>query len=369
MMGTPNLLLLALIGAGWCGVLVTCEFTLGTDASPFLCYGEGGLWCGGDANVGSNGVLNLTPDDRTKPQHHVRTVGMALVSSPIDMRGYLYGWKSFRTHFTFRIEPIHPPGDGLAFVMLGSKEMGTEGGNLGVYNRSGWQNVQTVAIEFDTYQNSDYEDINANHVGIDFQTARSNIARDASAGDISLAGGEVIHAWIDYSAVDEQLEVRIGLDGRKPRDLFLSYSVALSEIFSGPVYVGFAGSNSVFCYCHSFYSILYWTFETFWEFHPLHFLLGIISFVVLLVLVKFLHCDRSVSSSDYQSNNLPATATYKRLSDPPPVEDCPAIAPREFSFRKLQFVTDGFNHIHRETKSVLIYKGTLRMRIGPLWSS
>ncbi|BBN10697.1 hypothetical protein MPTK1_5g05690 [Marchantia polymorpha subsp. ruderalis] len=237
MMGTPTLLLLVLIGAGWCPNLVTYEVTLGTDASPFLCNEEGSLWCAGDANVGYKGVLHLTPNDRTKPQEYVETAGMALVSSPIDMRGYLYGWQSFRTHFTFKIEPIYSlvPGDGLAFVMIGSKEMGSAGGNLAVYNRSGWQIVQTVAIEFDTYQNTDLEDKNANHVGVDFQTTRSNISRDASEGGISLAGGEVIHAWIDYSAVDEQLEVRIRLDGRKPRDPFISYSVALSEIFSGPV--------------------------------------------------------------------------------------------------------------------------------------
>ncbi|BBN10692.1 hypothetical protein MPTK1_5g05640 [Marchantia polymorpha subsp. ruderalis] len=348
MMDTPKLLLLVLIGAGWCGVLVTCEFTFGTDASPFLCNEEDSLWCAGDANVGSNGVLNFTPDDKMKPQEYVQTAGMALVSSPIDMRG-----KSFRTHFTFRIERMYPlgPGDGLAFVMLGSKVKGCAGRNFGAYDCSGWQIVQMVAVEFDTYQNIDIGDINANHVGVDFQSIRSKISRDASEGGISLAGGEVIHAWIDYSAVYGQLEVRIRLDGRKPRDPFLSYSVALSDIFSGPVYVGFAGSNGVY-YCQSFYSILYWTFRTFWEFPPLNLLRAIISLVVLFVFVIF--------------NKVPRE---NPLSDRLPPEDSPAVSPREFSFRKLKFDTHGFIHWIRINKSVSIYKGTLRMRIGPLWSS
>ncbi|OAE23636.1 hypothetical protein AXG93_4720s1010 [Marchantia polymorpha subsp. ruderalis] len=222
--------------------------------------------------------------------------------------------------------------------------------------------VQTVAVEFDTYQNIDIGDINANHVGVDFQSIRSNISRDALEGGISLAGGEVIHAWIDYSAVYEQLEVRIRLDGRKPRDPFLSYSVALSDIFSGPVYVGFAGSNGG-CKCHSFYSILYWTFQTFWEFRPLQFLLAIISLVVLLfvLVIILLHCYRSVSFTNLPKENP--------LSDRLLPEDSPAISPREFSSRELQSYTDGFNHRIRETKSISIYKGTLRMRIGPLWSS
>ncbi|BFI14726.1 hypothetical protein MPTK1_5g05705 [Marchantia polymorpha subsp. ruderalis] len=298
-------LLVAADGPG-CHVLATLDFTLGTLESPFQCNAQGNLWCEGNASESSGETLHLTPDQRTQSfEFYYNTKGMALFSLPVHMVDARGRWLSFSTHFRFEIESLieNFRGDGLAFVMLNRQVPGFSGGSLGIYDQAGCQLVQTLAIEFDTFHNQEFEDMNNNHVGVDLQRAISKVSRDAHEADIDLAGGRTIDAWIDYHAISEVLEVRIALHDTKPKESFLTYPLALGDVFpeSGKVYVGFSGSNG-FCNCHNFYSIHDWKFRAFSEISKILHLVEIIGgFFIVIVIIIVLICKLVSREQPYTS--------------------------------------------------------------------
>ncbi|KAG6553139.1 hypothetical protein Mapa_005198 [Marchantia paleacea] len=345
-------LLVAIDGLG-CHVLATLNFTLGTLDTPFQCNVEGNLWCAGNASTSSGETLHLIPDERNQSQEfYFNTMGMALFSSPVDMVDAKGRWMSFSTHFIFEIESrfLGFPGDGMAFVMLSEQVEGSPGGSFGIYNKHGWQVVQTLAIEFDTFQNTEIDDRSRNHVGVDLETIRSKVSRDAQEVDIDLAGDRTINAWIDYHAVSELLEVRIDLHGTKPKESFLTYPLALSDVFpeSGTVYVGFSGSNGYYT-CHNFYSIQDWNFQVFPENRSILYLVEIIGGIfILIVIIVVLICGRLHRRSLY-TPLLPGDVEREELS-------C-----RRFSYKELVVATNHFDQSQKlgEGGFGSVYRGVL----------
>ncbi|PTQ26239.1 hypothetical protein MARPO_4159s0001, partial [Marchantia polymorpha] len=171
---------------------------------------------------------------------------------------------SFSTSFRFTIEPSDPNyrGDGMAFVMLSEGLQGSYGGAFGVFDGHGHRIARTLAIEFDTFENSAFGDENNNHVGVDIQDINSTIARSAWEVSIDLAGSYSIHSWIDYNSSAQKLEVRISSDYAKPSLPFIVFALNLFDVFHPDelVYVGFSAANGV-CVCFNFYTVHDWTFS------------------------------------------------------------------------------------------------------------
>nr|XP_027120632.1 L-type lectin-domain containing receptor kinase IV.1-like [Coffea arabica] len=90
---------------------------------------------------------------------------------------------------------------------------------LGLFDRctNGSQNNHAFAVELDTFKNQDYGYIDANHVGIDINSARSKASRPASYqannknsfDNLTLASGQPMQLWVEYDGADRRIDVYI----------------------------------------------------------------------------------------------------------------------------------------------------------------
>ncbi|KAL3826023.1 hypothetical protein ACJIZ3_022052 [Penstemon smallii] len=212
------------------------------------------------AQINKNGILQLT-SDTTKLTGHV------FYSSPIHFKN-----SSFSTCFAFSIRPNDVKlggGDGLTFAIAKSKDFTSAlwGGHLGLFNSNNIGNFSNhiFAVEFDTYQNFEFGDMNDNHVGIDVNSLVSN--NSASAGyfgddlvqnEINLKSGKPILAWIEYDSITSYVNVTISPSSSKPGIPLLSFPVRLSSIFEENMYVGFSASTGLVSSSHY---LLGWSFK------------------------------------------------------------------------------------------------------------
>nr|ACR36638.1 unknown [Zea mays] len=104
------------------------------------------------------------------------------------------------------------------------------------------------AIEFDTVQDFEFDDVNGNHVGVDLNSLISNAS--AKADPLNLKSGDTT-AWVDYDGAARLLNVSIanGTLG-KPTTPLISFRVDLSGIFREQMYVGFSASTGVLASSH-----------------------------------------------------------------------------------------------------------------------
>ncbi|RWR76704.1 L-type lectin-domain-containing protein [Cinnamomum micranthum f. kanehirae] len=175
------------------------------------------------SNVSLNGIAAITPDgllvltDTSKQK-----IGRAFYPAPLRFKNSSNGNAiSFSTTFIFAIVPDNPDlgGHGIAFVISPSKELhgALPSQHLGLFNASsnGNSSSHVVAVELDTIFNSEFGDINDNHVGIDINSLRSNKSSPAAyftsngIKNISLISGKPIQIWIEYNGEDMQLRVTL----------------------------------------------------------------------------------------------------------------------------------------------------------------
>jgi len=118
---------------------------------------------------------------------------------------------------------------------------------------NGKQTNHVVAVELDTIYNSEFNDINDNHVGIDINGLESE--RSASAGyysqlngkltNLTLISGHPMQVWIEYDGMEKQMNVTIApIDVDKPSRPLLTLSRDLSPILNSSMYIGFSSSTS-----------------------------------------------------------------------------------------------------------------------------
>ncbi|KAG6545230.1 hypothetical protein Mapa_013342 [Marchantia paleacea] len=225
--------------------------------------------CLGDAGS-QGGRLTLTPDSRQVDILTFRRAkGMALYSEGLRM---IDPWTrqsaSFTTSFTFRVTPVGTKfgngGDGLAFVMIASKSwIGSAGAFLGVYNGStdvGRQGPKTLAVEFDTFKNADYDDPNGNHVGVDLENIYSKAVANAYDVGVFFRDGQRNYAWIDYNGTTHDLEIRISNSSSRPLDPILQYPLDIYDVFDETMWVGFSAANG---WGVSLYTIKDWVFTSY----------------------------------------------------------------------------------------------------------
>ncbi|KAG2690618.1 hypothetical protein I3843_09G191800 [Carya illinoinensis] len=221
----------------------------------------------GIAEITANGLLKLTNDTKQQKGH-------AFYPNPVRFKNSLNGnSSSFSTTFVFSIISQYPTlsGHGIAFVIAPAK--GTPGvlpsQYLGLFNETnnGDYTNHVVAIELDTIQNTEFADINDNHVGIDINGLKSE--KSAPAGyfadynggfkNMNLIGGHQMQVWVDYDGVEKQINVTLApINVDKPKIPLLSLSLDLSPIINDNMYVGFSSSTGSVLSNHY---VLGWSFK------------------------------------------------------------------------------------------------------------
>ncbi|XP_017616997.1 L-type lectin-domain containing receptor kinase S.4-like [Gossypium arboreum] len=220
----------------------------------------------GSAEIQANGILKLTNDTG-------RLQGHAFCSSPFRFKNSSNGQAfSFSTTFAMAIVPEYPKlgGHGLAFTIAASKDLkALPRQYLGILNATNVGNSSDylVAVEFDTVQDFEFQDINDNHVGIDINSLNSTASVPAGyyidgvglvKQNVSLQSGETILVWIEYDSVEKLVNVTISLSSKKPSLPILSLKVDLSPFLQEFMYVGFSASTGLLASSHY---ILGWSFK------------------------------------------------------------------------------------------------------------
>ncbi|KAA3464893.1 L-type lectin-domain containing receptor kinase S.4-like [Gossypium australe] len=220
----------------------------------------------GSAEIQANGILKLTNDTS-------RLQGHAFCSSPFRFKNSSNGQAfSFSTTFAMAIVPEYPKlgGHGLAFTIAASKDLkALPSRYLGILNATNLGNSSgyLVAVEFDTVQDFEFQDINDNHVGIDINSLNSTASVPAGyyidgvglvKQNVSLKSGETILVWIEYDSVEKLVNVTISSSSKKPSLPILSFKVDLLPFLQEFMYVGFSASTGLLASSHY---ILGWSFK------------------------------------------------------------------------------------------------------------
>lgn len=162
--------------------------------------------------------------------------GSAFTAEPVSLADDA----SFSTYFSFRFSEQWVDGaDGLVFVVqTQANNVGSWGGGIG------YEGIEdSVGIEFDSWFNEEYGDIDDNHVGIDLD---GSILSDPVATlpwqlDDPAA---VHHAWVDFDGTTDTLEVRVAQTATRPAAPFLTKVVDLETVLgSTDAFVGFTSAT------------------------------------------------------------------------------------------------------------------------------
>ncbi|KAL5721766.1 hypothetical protein ACHQM5_005369 [Ranunculus cassubicifolius] len=171
----------------------------------------------------------------------------------------------------------------MAFVIAPSATL--QGGQpsqyLFLFNKTnnGNSSNHVLAVEFDTFLNFEFSDINENHIGIDINSLRSNVSSPVKYNfngvekNLSLISGDRFQVWIDYNGLEKQLRERFlsvtisPVSLPKPKLPLLLLTLDISSIFLDSMYVGFSAAtgNSM----QSSHYILGWSFKMDGEAQPL----------------------------------------------------------------------------------------------------
>ncbi len=202
---------------------------------------------GNAAQVGN--VLRVTP--ATFDQ-----AGSVFSTNPISLASNV----SFSTAFQFRF--TNPGGacdgqgcgaDGLVFIVqTNSNNVGGAGGGIGYAGV-----LNSVGIEFDTWNNGSIDGNSSNHVGIDVGGSVNSLVRaEVTADDMN--NGAIWYAWIDYDGVTDLLEVRLSEANTRPASAILSLTRDLvGDLGTTDAFVGFSsGTGAAFAN----HDVLSWTF-------------------------------------------------------------------------------------------------------------
>ncbi|RAL39299.1 hypothetical protein DM860_002832 [Cuscuta australis] len=310
----------------------------------------------GVAAVAEDGVLLLTN------QSH-RVMGHAFYSSPLRFKTSAAGSAiSFSTCFAFAMVPEYEKlgGHGLAFTISGTRNFSTAlpSQYLGLLNAHDVGNVSDhlFAVEFDSVQDFEFEDINDNHVGINVNSMVSNESAPAAyvtdalnKRDLNLRGGKVILVWVEYDSASNLVNVTLSPSSSKPKLPLLSHRLDLSRILEENMYVGFSASTGALAGAHY---ILGWSFKMNGEaesinLHSLPSLPGVKRRHLALVL------SASISAAVLALVSvLVGFFVFKKIKNADVVESWELeIGPHRYSYSELKKATGGFKN------SVLLGQG------------
>lgn len=203
------------------------------------------------AQVGN--VLRVTPANFNQ-------AGSAFSTSTVS----LASGASFSTYFQFRFtdaggscdsfSPLTCGADGLAFVVqtLGNN-VGGLGGGIGYDGIS-----NSIAVEFDTWNNGGIDDSSSNHIGIDVNGNIDSVVL-AEVTEADMNNGDIWNAWIDYNSVTQLLEARLTRSSTRPTTAMVTHTIDLASVLGTTnAFVGFtSGTGAAFAN----HDVLAWTLE------------------------------------------------------------------------------------------------------------
>lgn len=202
---------------------------------------------GNAAQVGN--VLRVTPANFGQ-------AGSAFSTNPISLASDA----SFSTAFQFRF--TNPGGahdgqglgaDGLVFVVqTNANNVGGAGGGIGY---DGIMN--SLGIEFDTWNNGSIDGGSSNHVGIDVGGSVNSLVRAEVVNDMN--NGAIRYVWIDYNGATDLLKVFLAEANIRPGSAILSLTRDLAaDLGTTNAFVGFtSGTGAAFAN----HDVLSWAFE------------------------------------------------------------------------------------------------------------
>ncbi|KAF2311889.1 hypothetical protein GH714_027159 [Hevea brasiliensis] len=233
-------------------------------------FTEANLILNGIAKIHSNGLLELT-----NTSHH--QIGHAFFPLPVHYNTSLLNNSglssfSFSTNFVFAMVAelrADNGGHGIAFTVSPPAELkgAADTQYLGLFNTStiGLSSNHLLAIELDTVENREVEDINNNHVGVDvnnlksIQSAPASYFSENENKSLQLTSGNPMQVWIDYDGMEKLLNVALTpARSRKPEKPLLSTPTDLSLVFTDYMHVGFSSSTGS---ASSHHYILGWSFN------------------------------------------------------------------------------------------------------------
>ncbi|PNT76834.1 L-type lectin-domain containing receptor kinase IV.1 isoform X1 [Brachypodium distachyon] len=251
--------------------------------SAVLCAGDGfqfafpglagaNLTLDGNASVTRDGLLVLTTLKTNLKGH-------AFYPTPLQFRRSPGGKvRSFSSAFVFAIVSDYTDfsAHGMAFVVCPSPESFSSAlpaGYLALLNvqNNGNATNHLLAVELDTTQNTDFQDIDANHVGIDINSLHSLQSHtagyypDHGDGDsggfenLTLFSRDAMQVWVSYEGAGAgQINVTLAPIGApKPEKPLLSAAYDLSTVLTDQAYIGFSSSTGGI---NSRHYVLGWSF-------------------------------------------------------------------------------------------------------------
>ncbi|KAJ1259102.1 hypothetical protein BS78_10G127400 [Paspalum vaginatum] len=240
------------------------SFTTVTGEDQFVYSGFSGnnLTLDGTATVTPDGVLELTNHTVNIKGHAFYPIPWRFRKSPGEMV------QSFSVSFVFGMVPIYSDKctDGMTFLISPTKDFSgaQDSQYLGLLNKTsdGKATNHIFAIELDSSKNTEFNDIDDNHIGIDINSLTSIKSKSAGFYDdknngilknLSLVSREEMQVWVDYNGETTQIDVTLApLRVPKPSKPLLSATHNLSTVLhEDPSYIGFSAStgpiNSLYC--------------------------------------------------------------------------------------------------------------------------
>ncbi|XP_074381266.1 L-type lectin-domain containing receptor kinase IX.1-like [Apium graveolens] len=180
---------------------------------------------------------------------YVCRVGQAIYAQTVQI------WDSdsqklsdFTSHFTFTIDTQSRStyGHGLAFFLapVGFQiPPNSNGGFLGLFNTSNSHSSgnQIVAVEFDSYSNSEWDPL-YEHVGINNNSISSSVTTPWNA---SLHSGDTADVWVLYNATTKNLSVFWSYKENPnfQKNSTLSYQIDLRQVLPEVTTIGFSAAT------------------------------------------------------------------------------------------------------------------------------
>ncbi|KAL9412837.1 hypothetical protein AB3S75_041487 [Citrus x aurantiifolia] len=250
----------------WKILLVSCiSVASAHDENQFIYHGfnESKLHLEGFSNIQPNGLLQMSNSSQL-------TKGHAFYPYPLNFNTSSPQSLSFSTNFVFAMVPVNTGGHGMAFLFSPSLDFSRAlaSGYLGLLNstNNGQSTNHIIAVELDTVESDEFNDLNGTHVGIDVNSLISNdsapaayFSDEGSYISLDLQSGNPMKIWIDYNGEEKLLNVTLApIRVSKPNRPLLSTPLDLSQILLDTMYVGFSASTGILT---SNQYILGWSFS------------------------------------------------------------------------------------------------------------
>ncbi|KAK1696493.1 hypothetical protein QYE76_013190 [Lolium multiflorum] len=237
-------------------------------------FAAAGLALGGTASVTPDGLLLLTNDTNLNIAHAFHPDPVRFHRPSSSLGGGAPVMSSFSTTFVFAIvsELIGLSTSGLAFLVAPTSRdlsTATAAQYLGMFNASdnGDPRNRVFAVELDTVRNTEFEDMDGNHVGIDVNSLNSSAAATAGYYDdatgafqnLDLGSRDPMQVWVNYDAATTEITVAMApARSPRPKRPLLSTRINLSTIIADTAYVGFSSGSSIVL-CKNY--VLGWSFS------------------------------------------------------------------------------------------------------------